>query len=95
VALSFDQIRELERLGIDNVRQRLRYAGAGPGSIVPGLGDGRMLRGDVEDWLAGKDKALRERAEKLQEDTLWWAKAAAWIAGAGIVVGTAVSFLAR
>jgi hypothetical protein len=42
-----------------------------------------MLRGEVEDWLAAKDNTLRERAEKLQEDTLWWAKAAAWIAGAG------------
>jgi hypothetical protein len=82
-------------MAVPNVCQRLRYAGAGPGSIVPGLGDGRMLRGDVEDWLAAKDNALRERAEKLQEDTLWWAKAAAWIAGAGIVVGMVVSFLAR
>jgi len=24
-----------------------------------------MLRGDVEDWLAERDKALRERAEKI------------------------------
>jgi hypothetical protein len=34
------------------------------------LGDGKMLRGDVEGWLAEQDKALRERAEKLQTDTL-------------------------
>jgi len=54
-----------------------------------------MLRGDEEDWLAERDKALRERAEKLQQDTLWWAKAAAWVAGAGIIVGAIVSFLAR
>ena len=93
--LTFDQARELERLGMDNVRERLRYAGASPGSVVPALGDGKMLRGDVEDWLAERDKALRERAEKLQQDTLWWAKAAAWVAGAGIVVGAIVSFLAR
>jgi len=93
VALNLNQTRELERLGI--VRQKLRYAGAGQGSIVPGLGDGKMLRGDVEDWLAEKDNAVRKRAEKLQEYTLRCAKAAAWIAGAGIVVGTLVSFLAR
>ena len=93
--LKFDQACELERLGMDNVRERLRYAGASPGSIVPGLGDGNMLRGDVENWLAERDKALRERAEKLQQDTLWWAKAAAWVAGAGIIVGAIVSFLAR
>jgi hypothetical protein len=80
---------------IDNVRQKLRYAGAAQGAIVPGLGDGKMLRGDVEDWLAEQDKAAKERAEKLQQDTLWWAKAAAWIAGAGIIIGTLVSFLAR
>jgi len=95
VALTSDQVRELERLGVDNVRERLRYAGAGAGSIVPGLGDGKMLRGDVEVWLAEQDKAARKRAEKLQEDTLWWAKAAAWLSGVGIIVGAIVSFLAR
>jgi hypothetical protein len=51
-----------------------------------------MLRSDVEDWLASQDRALRDRAEKLQRDTLWWAKAAAWIAGVGIVAGAAVLF---
>ena len=95
MALTSDQVRELERLGVDNVRERLRYAGAGAGSIVPGLGDGKMLRGDVEVGLAEQDKAARKRAEKLQEDTLWWAKAAAWLSGVGIIVGAIVSFLAR
>ena len=71
------------------------YASAGSGSVVPGLGDGKMLRSDVEVWLAEKDEAARKRAEKLQEDTLWWAKAAAWLSGIGIIVGTIVSFLAR
>jgi hypothetical protein len=90
-----DQTRELERLGMDNVRDRLRYADAGPGAIVPALGDGKMLRGDVENWLAQKDKALREHAQKLQEDTLWWAKAAAWIGVAGILVAMAIAALGR
>jgi hypothetical protein len=95
MALTPDQVRELERLGVDNVRERLRYAGPGGGSIVPGLGDGKMLRSDVEGWLGEQDKAARKRAEKLQEDTLWWAKAAAWFSGVGIIVGAIVSFLAR
>src|SRR5262245_43206282 len=42
------------------------------GSIVPRLGDGKMLRSDVEGWLGEQNKAARKRAEKLQEDTLWW-----------------------
>jgi hypothetical protein len=95
MALTPDQVRELERLGIDNVRERLRYAGPGGGSIVPGLGDGKMLRSDVEGRLGEQDKAARKRAEKLQEDTLWWAKAAAWLSGIGIIVGAIISFLAR
>jgi hypothetical protein len=28
---------------MNNVRERLRYAGASPGSVVPALGDGKML----------------------------------------------------
>jgi hypothetical protein len=95
MALTPGQVRELERLGVDNVRERLRYAGPGGGSIVPGLGDGKMLRSDVEGWLGEQDKAARKRAEKLQEDTLWWAKAAAWFSGVGIIVGAIVSFLAH
>jgi len=92
MALTADQLRELERLTADIVRQRLPYAGAGAaaGSIVPGLADGKMLRGDVADWLARQDRALRDRA--VQRDTLWWAKAAAWIAGVRIVVGAARIF---
>jgi hypothetical protein len=43
VPLTFDQPRELERLGKNNVRERLRYAGASPGSVVPAVGDGKML----------------------------------------------------
>jgi hypothetical protein len=86
MALTPGQVSELERLGVDNVRERLRYADPGGGSIVPGLGDGKMLRSDVEGWLGEQDKAARKRAEKLQEDTLWWAKAAAWFSGVGIIV---------
>jgi len=41
MALTPGQVRELERPGVENVRERLRYAGPGGGSIVPGLGDGK------------------------------------------------------
>ena len=36
--LSPDDRAELERRGVDNIRQRLDHAGAGSGSVVPGLG---------------------------------------------------------
>jgi hypothetical protein len=65
MALTPGQVRELERLGVDNVRERLRYAGPGGGSIVPGLGDGKMLRSDVEGWLEGQDKAARKTRRKI------------------------------
>jgi hypothetical protein len=95
MALTPGQVRELERPGVDNVRERLRYAGPGGRVDCAGTGDGKMLRSDVEGWLGEQDKAARKRAEKLQEDTLWWAKAAAWFSGVGIIVGAIVSFLAR
>jgi hypothetical protein len=95
MALTPDQIRELERLTADIVRHRLPHAGPSPRSAVPGLGDGKMTRGDVEDWLARQDRALRDHAESLQLDILWWAKAAAWIGVVGIAVGAAISLLAR
>ena len=79
---------ELDRLGAENVRLKLAYSGATPLSVVPGLGS-EMLRGEVEDWLAEK---YRE-ANKLQHDILWWAKAAAWIAGIGILIGIAIGVL--
>jgi hypothetical protein len=50
-----DQVRELEHLTADIVHQRLPYAGAGAGSIVPALGDGKMLRGDVGSGTAPKN----------------------------------------
>jgi hypothetical protein len=70
--LSESDRAELERLGVDNVRQRL-VPGSGGGSVVPGLGPGfGMTRGDVEEWLAEKS----QEAAKLQLKILWWARAA-------------------
>jgi hypothetical protein len=81
---------ELDRLGVDNVRQRLDFSGPGTGAVVPGLGPGfGMTRGDVEEWLAEKGR----EAAKLQLDILWWAKAAAWIGLIGILVTIAIAVL--
>lgn len=90
MAISPEDRAYLESLGVDNVRQRLSYAGSGGYAVVPGLGRGPGLdltRSDVEAWLAEKDRAAR----RLQSDTLWWAKAAAWIGIAGIVVAIAIA----
>jgi hypothetical protein len=84
MTLKAEHRAELERLGIENVRQRLNYAGAGSGSIVPGVGDGRVLRSDVENWLAQEEVSRARRSMELQESTLWWAKAAT---GATIILG--------
>jgi hypothetical protein len=85
-----DDRAELERRGIGNVRQRLDHAGPGSGSVVPGLGPNfGMTRSDVEDWLSEKDRA----AANLQTNILWWAKAAAWISGASILVAVVIAAL--
>jgi hypothetical protein len=81
---------ELERLGVENVRQRLDHSGPGAGSVVPGLGPSiGMTRGDVEEWLAERS----QEATKLQLDILWWAKAATLIGGVGILVTIAIAAL--
>jgi len=79
MALSEEQRRELDRLTIENVRLKLAYSPAERGAAVPGLGDGMLLRGDVEDWLA--EMARLEAKERAA--TLRWARIAGW---AGIVL---------
>ena len=82
--LSFNEARELEQIGVENVRKRLHVAGASNGVFVPGLGDGKMLRADVEDWLKERDRVAKER--KVRPITL-----AAWIAVAVVVVGVVIA----
>jgi hypothetical protein len=79
MALSEEQCRELDRLTIENVRLKLACSPAERGSVVPWLGDGKLLRGDVEDWLA--EMARLEAKERAA--TLRWARIAGW---AGIVL---------
>lgn len=66
MALTASEQAALEGAGTANVRDKLRYAGPGGGAVVPGLASGDLSRGDVEDWLAGKERkeksALRRRA---------------------------------
>jgi hypothetical protein len=82
MALSQEHRRELDRLTIENVRLKLAYSGAGRGAVMPGLGDGTILRGDVEDWLA--EKAKLEAKEGAA--TLLWAKIAGWAGVVGVVL---------
>ena len=89
--LSDADSEELERLAPDKIRSKLASAGAGRGATVPGLGDGMMLRGDVEDWLAERD---RESAER-EADTLFFNKAAAWMAGLALLLATIIALLDR
>ena len=87
--LSESDRAELERLGVDNVRQKL-VPGAGGDSVVPGLGPGfGMTRGDVEEWLAEKS----QEAAKLQLKILWWARAAFWVGVTSILVMLAITAL--
>jgi hypothetical protein len=96
--LSESDRAELERLGVDNVRQRLVpgsgggsvVPSSGGGSVVPGLGPGfGMTRGDVEEWLAEKS----QEAAKLQLKILWWARAAFWVGVTSILVTLAITAL--
>jgi|GEM_PF-4919834 hypothetical protein len=91
MSLSDADREELERVGPENVRSKLAYAGTGRGATVPGLGKGMMLRGDVEDWLAER---VRESA-KLEADTLFFTKAAFWIGGLGLLVAIIIALLDR
>lgn len=50
--LSPEQRAACERAGIEEVRAKMAYAGPGPGAVVPGLGDGLILRQDAADWIS-------------------------------------------
>ena len=82
--LSDDERAELDRLTVSNVQLKLAVTEQGDDQIVPGLG---LRRKDVEDWLAEQTAA----AAKLQFNTLWWARLAAWLTGIGIVIGVVVA----
>ena len=61
MALRPDQDAELRRLTVEGIRQQLTYAGPGRNAVVPGLGDGMMLRGDVEEHVAKRERKATRR----------------------------------
>jgi hypothetical protein len=88
MALSPNDRAELDRLGADNVRHRLSYAGPSKSAVISVLGPGfGMTRGDVEEWLTEKSQEIT----KLQLNILWWAKAATWVGLTSILVMVAIT----
>jgi hypothetical protein len=61
MALRPDQDAELRRFTVEGIRQQLTYAGPGRNAVVPGLGDGMMLRGDVEEHVAKRERKATRR----------------------------------
>ena len=59
---------------------------------MPGLGPGLdMTRDHIEEFLAEQSR----KATKQQDDILWWAKAATWVAASGILVAIAIAALGK
>ena len=92
--LSANDRAELDRLGIENVRLKLAYAGPGAGSVVPGCGPGfGMTRGNVEEWLA-EQLALAEKRDRQRFETIRGWTIAAAVAGIVAAVGGAIAAIA-
>ena len=91
MALTPAQLAAVEVLNVEDLRRRLAYAGPGRGSVVPGLGDGMILRGDVEDWLAehGKKAGKAQRRRDILQGV------AIGVSVTGIVVGGVLAYLFR
>jgi hypothetical protein len=88
MALTPEQLAELERLGPETIRLKLMLGGPGRGASIPGFETGpfqSLTRSDVETWLA--EKSIQEAA--MQRSTLTWAKIAG-IAGIICVIVTAI-----
>jgi hypothetical protein len=56
--LSPEQRIACERAGVDEVRAKMNYAGPSPNAVVPGLGDGLILRQDAADWIKEQGEIL-------------------------------------
>ena len=95
--LTPEQREELERRGVAYVRRQLSYAGRDDEAVVPNLKTehGFMLRGDVATWLEKRDQEAQAKAERLQAKTLFWAKAAAFVSGVGIIVAIGIALLGK
>lgn len=86
MALVPNQIAELERLGIENVRTMVHMSGKAQRSEVPldTTGD-NLAREDVEEWLSQKEASVARRRHRR---TMGWQITAAVVTGIG--AGTAV-----
>jgi hypothetical protein len=78
----------VEKLGVENVRRLLAYA---PGAVVPGIGDGMALRGDVQDWLF-EQEGRTARAPRRRD---FWQRVGIAVGATGIGVSALVGWLLR
>jgi hypothetical protein len=88
MALSPDHRAAVEKLGVENVRRLLAYA---PGAVVPGIGDGMALRGDVQDWLF-EQEGRTARAPRRRD---FWQRVGIAVGATGIGVSALVGWLLR
>jgi len=93
MAVTPEQRAALQKLGRRDLRQQLDHAGPGLGAIVPGLGDGMISRCDVQSYLRELEEKEAAQLLQIQERTLWWAKAAAWLSVASIVASIAIAWV--
>ena len=86
MALVPNQIAELERLGVENVRVMVHMTGKAQRSEVPldTTGD-NLAREDVEEWLSQKEATVARRRHRR---TTGWSVITA--IATGVVAGTAV-----
>ena len=86
MVLSANQVAELERRGVENVRVMVQMAGKFARSEMPlGATDGNPTREDVEAWLSQSEAAVARRHHKSK--TRWTIVAAVVT---GVSAGTAV-----
>ena len=93
MALTPNQLAELERRGVGNIRRMMQggeFVGVGPGASVPlGLRDENPRRSEVEDWLAEKERQSVDEAVDRHSRVMFWAK----IAGIAAVVGAVAAIV--
>jgi hypothetical protein len=75
----------LDSPSTEDIRRCLSYVGAGAGTVVPGIADGMIVRGDVLAYLVERD----EQTAQVQRRRDFRQKLAKWVGVAGIIVGIA------
>ena len=54
--LSPEQLAACERAGVEEVRAKMASAERGDGAVVPGLGDGLIIRKDAAYWIKKQEQ---------------------------------------